>query len=277
MKLKGDKMTSSNKITIRDFQAMKEEGEKITMISAYTYPIAKIIDEMGIDSILVGDSLGMTVLGYENTLEVTIEDVIRHCQAVSRGAKRALVIGDMPFLSYGVKDKETVRNAGRLVKEGKCQAVKLEGGRERIDEIKEINAIGIPVLGHIGLTPTYVNEFGGFKVQGKGLEAEKRLIEDAKLLEEAGAFSIVIESIPWKLGKLISESISIPTIGIGAGQFCDGQVLVIDDIIGLTTTRKPKFVKQYANITEIIKQAVNEYKQEVKELRYPSDEFRYDD
>ncbi len=270
-------MNRSNKITVRDFQAMKEDGEKITMISAYTYPIAKIIDEMGIDSILVGDSLGMTILGYKNTLKVTIEDVIRHCQAVSRGAERALVIGDMPFLSYGIKDKETVRNAGRLIKEGQCEAVKLEGGRERIEEVKEIKAIGIPVLGHIGLTPTYVNEFGGFKVQGKSVEAEKRLIEDAKMLEDAGAFGIVIESVPWKLAKIISQSISIPTIGIGAGQFCDGQVLVIDDIIGLTTSIKPKFVKRYVNVTEVISKAVKEYKTEVKELRYPSDEYRYDD
>ncbi|MCE7741960.1 MAG: 3-methyl-2-oxobutanoate hydroxymethyltransferase [Candidatus Heimdallarchaeota archaeon] len=270
-------MTASSKITIRDFQSMKDDGEKITMISAYTFPIAKIIDKIGIDSILVGDSLGMTILGYENTLEVTIEDAIRHSQAVSRGVNRALIIGDMPFLSYGIKDKETVRNAGRLIQEGKCEAVKLEGGRERIEEIKEIKAIGIPVLGHIGLTPTYVNEFGGFKVQGKSVDAEKRLIEDAKMLEDAGAFAIVIESVPWKLGKIISQSISIPTIGIGAGQFCDGQVLVIDDIIGLTTSIKPKFVKQYADVTEVISKAVKDYKTEVKELRYPSDQYRYDD
>lgn len=270
-------MSKSKKITIRDFQAMKDDGEKITMISAYTYPIAKIIDEMGIDSILVGDSLGMSILGYKNTLEVTIEDVIRHSQAVTRAVERALVIGDLPFLSYGIKDKETVRSAGRLVKEGKCETVKLEGGRERIEEIKEIKAIGIPVLGHIGLTPTYVNEFGGFKVQGKSVEAEKRLIEDARLLDEAGVFAIVIESVPWKLAKIITETISVPTIGIGAGQFCDGQVLVIDDIIGLTPSLKPKFVKKYANVSEVIAKAVSDFKREVKELRYPSDEYRYDD
>ena len=270
-------MEKSRKITVRDFQTMKDDGEKITMISAYTYPIAKIIDEMGIDSILVGDSLGMTILGHENTLDVTVEDSIRHSQAVSRGAKRSLVIGDMPFLSYGITDKETVRNAGRLVKEGKCEAVKLEGGRERVEEIRDIKGIGIPVLGHLGLTPTYVNAFGGFKVQGRSVEAEEQLIKDAKLLEETGVFAIVLESIPWKLGKVISQTLSIPTIGIGAGQFCDGQVLVIDDIIGLTTNIKPKFVKQYVNVREIISKAVKEYKREVKELRYPSDEFRYDD
>ena len=268
-------MTVSGKITIRDFQDMKDRGEKITMISAYTYPIAKIIDEIGIDSILVGDSLGMSILGYENTLEVTMEDSLRHCQAVSRACERAFVVGDMPFLSYGIEDKETIRNAGRLVKEGKCEAVKLEGGRERIQEIREIKAIGIPVLGHIGLTPTYINEFGGYKVQGKSVETEERLVNDAKMLEEAGIFALVIESVPWKLGKRITETLRIPTIGIGAGKYCDGQVLVIDDLIGLTTIRKPKFVKQYANVTEIIKKAVGDYLSDVKENRYPSDEYSY--
>jgi 3-methyl-2-oxobutanoate hydroxymethyltransferase len=266
----------NGKITVKEFQKMKDEGEKISMVSAYTYPIAKILDEIGIDSILVGDSLGMTVLGYENTLEVTIEDMIRHCQAVARGAKKPLLIGDMPFLSFGTSAEETILNAGRLVKEGKCAAVKLEGGRERIDEIKSVEAIGIPVMGHIGLTPTYVNMFGGFKVQGKEEAAAKRLLEDAKLLEDAGVFGIVLESIPWKLAKEISESISIPTIGIGAGEFCDGQVLVIDDLIGLSLTIKPKFVKKYANIQDIVRKALLQYKEEVKEVKFPSEEQRYE-
>ncbi len=268
-------MVINSKITIKDFQKMKDEGEKITMISAYTFPIAKILDEIGIDSILIGDSLGMTVLGYENTLEVTVDDMIRHCQAVSRGARRSLLVGDMPFLSFGTGVEETIFNAGRLVKEGKCQAVKLEGGRERIDEIKAIEAIGIPVLGHIGLTPTYVNMFGGFKVQGKEESAAKRLIEDAKLLENAGIFGVVLESIPWKLAKEITESISIPTIGIGAGEYCDGQVLVIDDLIGLSPTIKPKFVKKYADTQEIIRKAVLQYKDEVKDVKFPSENQRY--
>ncbi len=271
----GVRMTASKKITVKDFQTMKEEGEKITMISAYTYPIAKIIDEIGIESILVGDSLGMTILGYENTLEVTMEDSIRHSQAVARGTNRALVIGDLPFLSYGIDDHETVRNAGRLIKEGRCEAVKLEGGRERKEEIQEIKAIGIPVLGHIGLTPTYINELGGYKVQGKSTKAEERLVEDAKILEEAGVFGLVIESVPWKLAKKISENLTIPTIGIGAGQYCDGQVLVIDDLIGLTSDLKPKFVKQFANVGSIIADAVKEYLEEVKSNKYPSEEHRY--
>ncbi|NPD90203.1 MAG: 3-methyl-2-oxobutanoate hydroxymethyltransferase [Asgard group archaeon] len=269
-------MVVRNKITIKEFQKMKDEGEKITMISAYTFPIARILDEVGIDSILVGDSLGMTVLGYENTLEVTVEDIIRHSQAVSRGSKRSLIIGDMPFLSFGVSIKETTINAGRLVKEGRCEAVKLEGGRERIEDVKAIKAIGIPVLGHIGLTPTYINMFGGFKVQGKEEAAAKRLIEDAKMLEEAGIFGVVLESIPWKLAKEISENLSIPTIGIGAGEFCDGQVLVVDDLIGLTPILKPKFVKKYSNVQEVIRKSVQEYNKEVKEGVFPSEDQRYD-
>jgi len=269
-------MVVSNKITTKKFQEMKEDGEKITMISAYTYPIAKIIDEMGIDSILVGDSLGKNILGYENSLKVTMEDSIRHCQAVARGVRRALIIGDLPFLSYGIKDKETVRNAGRLVKEGNCEVVKIEGGRERVEEIKEIKAVGIPVLGHLGLTPTYVNTTEHSKVKGTSIETEEKLIKDAKILEDAGVFGIVLDSIPWKLAKVISTTLSVPTIGIGAGKFCDGQVLIIDDIIGLSTTTKPKHVKKYANVSEVIGKAVKEFKTEVKELRYPSDQYRYE-
>jgi 3-methyl-2-oxobutanoate hydroxymethyltransferase len=268
-------MNSNTKFTVKDFRRKKEKGEKITMISAYTYPIAKIIDDAGIDSILIGDSLGMTLLGYENTLEVTVDDMIRHCQAVSRGTNRALIIGDMPFLSFGTSVDETTFNAGRMIKEGRCEAVKVEGGRERVEEIKAMQSIGIPVLGHIGLTPTYINMFGGFKVQGKEDEAAKRLLEDAKLLEEAGVFGIVLESIPWKLAKKISENLTIPTIGIGAGEFCDGQVLVIDDLIGLSLKIKPKFVKKYSNVQEIIKKAVLEYKKEVKEVTFPAEEQRY--
>ena len=266
----------SNKITVKDFIRMKEEGEKITMISAYTYPIARIIDEISIDSILVGDSLGMNILGYENTLNVTLEDSIRHTQAVARGAKRALIIGDLPFLSYGISVEEETKNAGRLIQEGNCEAVKLEGGEERVADIIAIKSIGIPVLGHIGLTPTYINMYGGYKVQGRESKDAERLLKDAKLLEDAGVFGIVLEAIPWKLGKKITEEISIPTIGIGAGEFCDGQVLVIDDLIGLSHITKPKFVKHYAKTQEIIQNAVKAYINEVKESKYPSEEYRYD-
>ncbi len=264
-----------DKVTVKKFQEMKDDGIKITMISAYTYPFARIADEIGIDSILIGDSLGMTVLGFENTLEVTIEDSIRHSQAVARGAQRALIIGDMPFLSYGINVEETVRNAGRLVKEGKCESVKLEGGEERVEEVKEIKSIGIPVLGHIGLTPTYINEFGGFKIQGKDSETASRLLRHAKLLEDAGIFGLVIESVPWKLAKEITESLSIPTIGIGAGEYCDGQVLVIDDLIGLSLDIKPKFVKRYADVHSTVRNAVKEFSDEVKSGKFPSEEYRY--
>jgi 3-methyl-2-oxobutanoate hydroxymethyltransferase len=266
----------NNKITVKDFARMKEEGEKISMISAYTYPIARILDEAGIDSILVGDSLGMNILGHENTLNVTLGDSIRHTQAVARGTKRALVIGDMPFLSFGVSVEEETKNAGRLIQEGNCEAVKLEGGKERIDDIIAIKSIGIPVLGHIGLTPTYVNMYGGYKVQGRESKDEERLLNDAKLLEEAGVFGIVLEAIPWKLGKKITEELTVPTIGIGAGEYCDGQVLVIDDLIGLSHITKPKFVKHYTNLQDVIQKAVKTYIEEVKESKYPSEEYRYD-
>ncbi|MBA7575970.1 3-methyl-2-oxobutanoate hydroxymethyltransferase [subsurface metagenome] len=264
------------KVTVKTFQQMKDEKEKITMTTAYSYPLACIIDEVGIDSILVGDSLGMTVLGHENTLKVVLEDSIRITQAVSRGVKRAFLIGDLPFLTYGVNVEETKRNAGLLVKKGDCEAVKLEGGKERLEEVEAIKSIGIPVLGHLGLTPTYLNVFGGFKVQGKKRDDAERILKDAKLLEEAGVFAIVLESIPWKLARQITEELSIPTIGIGAGEFCDGQVLVIDDILGLNEQFKPKFVKQYTNLRESVKKAVTEYLDEVKSGKFPSEEYRYD-
>lgn len=266
----------SKRVTVKDFQKMKRDGEKITMLTAYTFPIAKILDDVGIDGILVGDSLGMTVLGFKDTLKVTLDDTIRLTSAVTRATDNTLVIGDMPFLSYGVDATKTVENAGRLVKESGCQAVKLEGGNERIDEIKKIIEIGIPVMGHIGLTPTYINQFGGFKVQGKDKENAERIYNQALMLEEAGVFSIVLESIPWQLAKKITENISIPTIGIGAGEYCDGQVLVIDDLMGLTPNFKPKFVKSYANVEEIVKKAIKEYINDVKTLKFPSEKYRYD-
>ncbi|MHA1116044.1 MAG: 3-methyl-2-oxobutanoate hydroxymethyltransferase [Candidatus Heimdallarchaeaceae archaeon] len=265
-----------DKVTVKDFQRMKEDKEKITMLTSYTYPIAKIVDDAGIDSILVGDSLGMTILGHNNTLKVTLENSIMLTQAVSRAVNRALLIGDLPFGTYGINPSETARNAYKLVKEGNAEAVKLEGGRERIEDIKKIIRIGIPVLGHIGLTPTYVNIFGGFKVQGREEKQAQILLEDAQLLEEAGVFAIVLESIPWKLAKKITESLTIPTIGIGAGEYCDGQVLVIDDILGLNFQVKPKFIKQYVDIKEIISNAVKKYHEEVKSGSFPTEKQRYD-
>ena len=216
------------------------------MLTAYDYSTAKLMDQSGINGILVGDSLGMVMLGYENTLPVTMEDMIHHTRAVTRGAKDALVVGDMPFMSYQVSVEEAMYNAGRLMKEGRCQAVKLEGGASVCPQIKAITAASIPVMAHIGLTPQSVNVFGGFKVQGKSEEGAKKLIEEAKAVEEAGAFAIVLECVPAKLAEIISESINIPTIGIGAGSGCDGQILVYQDMLGMVSDFTPKFVKQFA-------------------------------
>ncbi|HKL10492.1 MAG TPA: 3-methyl-2-oxobutanoate hydroxymethyltransferase, partial [Clostridia bacterium] len=215
----------AKRFTVNDFIESKKNGRKISMLTAYDYSMAKLLDESGVDSLLVGDSLGMVVLGYEDTLQVTMEDMIHHCRAVSRGVKGAMVIGDMPFMSYHVSVEETVRNAGRLIKEGLAQSVKLEGGREIADKIRAVIGAQIPVVGHLGLTPQSVNMFGGFKVQGKSEDAAKKIIEDALLLEEIGVFAIVLECVPAELAKIISEKLTIPTIGIGAGADCDGQVL----------------------------------------------------
>lgn len=234
--------------------------------------MATLVDASGIDAILVGDSLGNAVLGYDSTVPVTMDDMIHHLRAVSRGVKRAMVIGDMPFLSYHVSREESVRNAGRLMQEGLAQAVKLEGGREVVDTVKAITAAGIPVMGHLGLTPQSVHQLGGFKVQGKDREAAERLLTDAKLLEEAGAFAIVLECIPQQLAKVITESVSIPTIGIGAGVHCDGQVLVVNDLLGMFSNFTPKFVKKYANLKEQIVQACSSYREEVKNRVFPGPE-----
>ncbi|WP_242836850.1 3-methyl-2-oxobutanoate hydroxymethyltransferase [Desulfotomaculum nigrificans] len=251
---------------------MKQEGQPIAMLTAYDYPMATLVDASGIDAILVGDSLGNAVLGYDSTVPVTMDDMIHHLRAVSRGVKRAMVIGDMPFLSYHVSREESVRNAGRLMQEGLAQAVKLEGGREVVDTVKAITAAGIPVMGHLGLTPQSVHQLGGFKVQGKDREAAERLLTDAKLLEEAGAFAIVLECIPQQLAKVITESVSIPTIGIGAGVHCDGQVLVVNDLLGMFSNFTPKFVKKYANLKEQIVQACSSYREEVKNRVFPGPE-----
>ena len=261
------------------FKESKKNGEKLTMLTAYDYTTAKLLDESGIDSILVGDSLGMVVLGYDDTLSVTMEDMIHHSAAVARGAKNALIVTDMPFMSYQTSVYDAVVNAGRLVKEGGAQAVKLEGGIEFCEHIKAIVKASIPVCAHIGLTPQSINAFGGFKVQGKGKEEAQRLLDEARAVEESGAFAVVLECVPAKLAKKISESISIPTIGIGAGAGCDGQVLVYQDMLAMYSDFKPKFVKQYAQIGSVMKEAFRQYIDEVKSGAFPSKEhtFKIDD
>ena len=263
------------KNTVLTFKEAKEKHEKLTMLTAYDYSTAKLIDESGVNSILVGDSLGMVCLGYEDTLSVTMEDMIHHTRAVSRGAKNALVVADMPFMSYQTSVYDAVVNAGRLMKEGRAQAVKLEGGKEVVEQIKAIVNASIPVVAHIGLTPQSINAFGGFKVQGKSEEAAKRLLEEARAVEEAGAFAVVLECVSAKLAEFISKKISIPTIGIGAGAGCDGQVLVYQDMLGMYSDFVPKFVKQYAKVGEVMKKAFEEYIKEVKDGVFPEEKHTF--
>ena len=267
------------KNTVVTFKQAKEKGEKLTMLTAYDYSTAKLIDEAGINAILVGDSLGMVVLGYEDTLSVTMEDMIHHSAAVSRGIKDTLLITDMPFMSYQTSVYDAVVNAGRLVKEGHAQAVKLEGGKEVCPQIKAIVDASIPVCAHLGLTPQSVNAFGGFKVQGKNEAAARKLIDDAKAVEEAGAFALVLECVPAKLAKIISEQLTIPTIGIGAGAGCDGQILVYQDMLGMFSDYTPKFVKRFAEVGSVMKEAFANYIKEVQAETYPADEhtFKIDD
>ncbi len=264
--------TARKKVTTLTYRQKKERGEIITMLTAYDYPTALAMDKAGVDSILVGDSLGMVVLGYENTLPVTMEEMLHHCRAVSRGAKTALLIGDMPFMSYQVSVEEATRNAGRFLQHGGMDAVKLEGGRERAEAIRSIVNAGIPVMGHLGLTPQSVNQLGGFRAQGKTAVAAKRLVEDALILDGAGCFSIVLESVPARLAELISKKISIPTIGIGAGVGCDGQVLVTHDLLGLFDRFTPKFVKKYANFHGEMQKAFGDFIEDVESKRFPAQE-----
>lgn len=263
-------------VTIRE---AKERGEKVTMLTAYDYSMAKLIDEAGINMILVGDSLGMVMLGYEDTLSVTMEDMIHHTSAVARGAKQALVVADMPFMSYQTSVYDAVVNAGRLMKEGRAQAVKLEGGREFADHIKAITAASIPVVAHLGLTPQSLNAFGGFKVQGKSEAAARKLLEDARIVEEAGAVAVVLECVPAKLAKLVTEKLHVPTIGIGAGADCDGQVLVYQDMLSMFGDFKPKFVKRFGEVGSVMKEAFQNYSDEVKAGTFPTPEhtFKIDD
>ncbi|MBN1550260.1 3-methyl-2-oxobutanoate hydroxymethyltransferase [bacterium] len=263
------------KKSVLTFRNAKQKNERLTMLTAYDYSTAKLIDAAGIDSVLVGDSLGMVMLGYEDTLSVTMEDMIHHTKAVARGVKDALVVSDLPFMSYQTSVYDAVTNAGRLIKEGRAQAVKLEGGLEVCPQIKAIVEASIPVMAHIGLTPQSVNAFGGFKVQGKDEEAARSLIEQAKAVEEAGAFAVVLECIPAKLAELITQSISIPTIGIGAGNGCDGQVLVYQDMLGLYSDFTPKFVKRYAEIGPQMQSAIEGYISEVKSGAFPAAEHTF--
>ena len=260
------KITRVTTATVRD---MKKKGEKISMLTAYDYPTAAAMDEAGIDVILVGDSLGMVVLGYDSTLPVTMEDMLHHTKAVTRAVNRAMVIGDMPFMSYQVSVEEAVRNAGRFMQEAGAHGVKLEGGREVAEVTRRIAQAGIPVMAHIGLTPQSVHQLGGYKVQGKDHPSATRLLEDAKILEEAGAFSVVLECVPAQLAEKITASLSMSTIGIGGGVHCDGQVLVVHDMLGLFERFTPKFVKKYTNLNVQIKGAVTQYIDEVKKGSFP--------
>ena len=262
-------------VTSRTLKKMKDSKEKITMLTAYDFSTAKYIDECGVDSILIGDSLGMTILGYNTTIKVTIEDMLTFTKAVSNGVKRALVVADMPFLSYHLNKEQTTLNAGRLIQAG-AKAVKLEGASDFIlDEVHHLTQSGINVVGHLGFTPQYINTIGGYFVQGKSYENTIKMLNAAKKLEENGAFALVLEMVPEESAKYISENISIPTIGIGAGKYCDGQVLVIDDILGKYPGNIPKFVKQYANIKEIMKDAISKYNQDVKTGEFPTKEYSF--
>lgn len=263
------------KTTVSTLKKQKDEGNKITMLTCYDYSMAKLMDEAGIEVLLIGDSLGNTMLGYENTLPVTMEDMIAHTAAVSRGAKNAFVLADMPFMSYQTSIYDAVMNAGRLMKEGHAHGVKLEGGARVCPQIEAIVAADIPVCAHIGLTPQSINAFGGFKVQGKSEDAAKQLIADAKKVEAAGACMLVMECVPAKLAEIITKTVSIPTIGIGAGAGCDGQVLVNQDMLGMFSDFTPKFVKRFANVGEIMKQAFADYSAEVKGGTFPAAEHTY--
>ena len=263
------------KNTVLTFKKAKEDGTKLSMLTAYDYSTASLIDQAGINGILVGDSLGNVMLGYEDTVSVTMEDMIHHGAAVARGAKNAMVVIDMPFMSYQTSVYDAVVNAGRLMKEGRANAVKLEGGVEVKEQIKAIVAAGIPVMAHIGLTPQSINAFGGHRVQGKTEAAAKKLLEDAKAVEEAGAFAVVIEGVPAVLAKIVTERLSIPTIGIGAGKDCDGQILVYQDMLGMYSDFTPKFVKKFANIGEIMKEAFKSYIDEINAGTFPAKENCY--
>ncbi len=266
----------SGKNSAVTFKNAKKNGGRLAMLTAYDYSTAKLMDETGINGILVGDSLGNVILGYEDTISVTMEDMIHHGAAVARGTKNALVVIDMPFMSYQTSVYDALVNAGRLMKEGRAGAVKLEGGKNICPQIEAITKAGIPVMGHLGLTPQAINAFGGFKVQGKTQEAAEQLLEDALAVEKAGAFALVLECVPRKLADIITEKLTIPTIGIGAGNGCDGQILVYQDLLGMFSDFTPKFVKKYANVGEIMKDAFSAYIEDVKQGAFPEKKHEYD-
>jgi 3-methyl-2-oxobutanoate hydroxymethyltransferase len=276
-------LAGNGKITVPDLLSRKfnsgsgspETKKKITCLTAYDYPTARLLDEAGVDILLVGDSLGMVVLGYDSTLPVTLDEILHHVRAVRRGTKRALLVADMPYGSFHVSIDESIRNAMRLIKEGGAEAVKIEGGERRLELISRLVEAEIPVMGHVGLTPQSINALGGFHVQGKTVDAAKQLERDAEAVEAAGAFSVVLESVPRELGARITEKLRIPTIGIGAGPDCDGQVLVFHDLVGLTIGHKPKFARQYANLSGEISRAVESFCSDVRAGSFPSDAESY--
>lgn len=263
------------RVTATAVRAMKGRGERVVMLTAYDTPTARLLDAAGVDIILVGDSLAMVALGYETTLPVTLEEMLHHTRAVARGVSRALVVGDLPFLSYQVSREEALRSAGRMVKEGNAQAVKLEGGVEVAATVAGLVEAGMPVMGHIGLTPQAIHRMGGYKVQGRSAEAAARLLKDAVALEQAGAFSLVLEGLPWQVAAAITGAVGIPTIGIGAGPRCDGQVLVTNDLLGLFDEFTPKFVKRYANLRETLLQAFGQFREEVRAGAFPGPEHSF--
>ena len=265
----------AQKVSLLDLQQKKADGKPITMLTAYDYPGATLVDEAGIDIILVGDSLAMTVLGYPNTVAITVDEMLHHCKAVARGAQHALLVGDMPFMSYQINRTEAIRNAGRFLKEAQMDAVKLEGGGDVVETIRSIVKAGIPVMGHLGLTPQTATMLGGYKIQAKTAETAQSLLDDALALQDAGCFAIVIEAIPAAVGAFVSAKLKIPTIGIGAGQKCDGQVLVFHDVLGIFDKFTPKFVKQYANLRQPIVDAFKAYVNDVESGTFPADEHSF--
>jgi len=279
IELSGTSSAERKKVTVADFSKMKSHNQRIVMVTSYDYPTSIIADEVGVDSILVGDSYGMVVLGHDTTIPVTIEELLPVCQAVKRGASHSLLIGDMPFLSFQISEEDAIRNAGRFIKEGRMEAVKIEGGREMAHMAKAVSNAGIPVLGHIGITPQTATLHGGYRIQGKNADSGEQLVEDAKSLEEAGVFGIVLEMITEEVARMITKTISVPTIGIGSGRFCDGQVLVLHDILGLYPRFVPKFAKRYTDLASTIKGAVTEYASEVRRGAFPEEKnvFKMDD
>ena len=279
LELSGNSITERKKVTVADFSKMKTQGQRIVMVTSYDYPTSIIADDVGVDSILVGDSYGMVVLGYDTTIPVTVEELLPVCQAVRRGASHSLLIGDMPFLSFQISEEDAVRNAGRFIKEGRMEAVKIEGGREMAHIARAVSNAGIPVLGHIGLTPQTATLHGGYRVQGKKADSSESLVKDAKALEDAGVFGIVLEMITEEVARVITRTVSVPTIGIGSGRHCDGQVLVLHDVLGLYPRFVPKFAKRYTDLASTIRRAVGEYASDVRQGIFPEEKhvFKMDD